>query len=310
MTFDKTKSVPIVIVHRGRQDYLKACISKAKQCNSNSEIFLIGDTSNRDFSKNHYDIDCVHSPILKDIRAFRKTYVHSSGLCSSFEKFCIERWLLIRNLMLHLDLDTCCAIDSDVLFYSGVEEVREEISGCAMSFGRWNQNMLFPHFNLIQSRNALESFCLFTLELYKNKSKLEKLVAENSVHGGRAWICDMLLFWKWSHENPHFKLAIFEELPSKISYFDNSIGRTEGFTHSPFNLGITKKWKKLSFQDGRALVHSATNNPLKAKFIHYHGIFKCLMTRHSHGQEDTLACFFIVLKAKLIYELFRPLRKK
>ena len=168
----------------------------------------------------------------------------------------------------------------------------------------------FPHFNLIQRRDALESFCLFTIELYRDKSKLEKLVAENSAHGGRTWICDMLLFWKWSQENPHFKLAIFEELPSKNSYFDPSIGRTEGFTHSPFNLGITKKWKKLSFHEGSALAYSASNHALKTKFIHYHGIFKGLMTRHSRSKEDTLSCFFVVLKAKLFYELIRPLRKR
>ena len=310
MTTYKTEGVPIVIVHRGRQDYLKACISKAKQHNRNSAIILIGDTSNSDLAQIHYNIDCENSPLLKDVAAFRRLYTHRSGLSSSFERFCIERWLLIRNLMAYLDLEICCAIDSDVLFFSGAQDILDEIPGLAMSFGRWNQKMLLPHFNLIQRRDALESFCIFAVEIYKNQSRLKKLSMESSADGGRTWICDMLLFWKWSQENPHFKLAIYEEQPSKNSYFDPSVGRTEGFTHSAFHLGIVKKWKKLSFVGARAFAHDANNRLVQTKFIHYHGIFKVLMVRHARGKEDTLACFFLIIKAKLIYELSRPLRKK
>ena len=289
---------------------MKACIKKAKQHNKNSKIILIGDSSNSDLAKIHYNIDCESSPLLKDIAAFKKLYTHRSGLSSSFERFCIERWILVRNLMTHLDLEACCAIDSDVLFFSGVQEFLDEVPGFAMSFGRWDQKMFLPHFNLIQDRNALESFCLFAIEVYKNKSLLKKISAESSADGGRTWICDMLLFWKWSQENPHYKLAIYDKQPSGHSYFDLSIGRTEGFAHSRFHLGVVKKWKKISFQHGHAFAEDASAHTVKMKFIHYHGIFKVLMGRHARGKKDTFTCFLLVLKAKLIYELLRPLRKK
>jgi hypothetical protein len=267
MTTYKTEGVPIVIVHRGRQDYLKACISKAKQHNRNSAIILIGDTSNSDLAQIHYNIDCENSPLLKDVAAFRRLYTHRSGLSSSFERFCIERWLLIRNLMVYLDLEICCAIDSDVLFFSGAQNILDEIPGLAMSFGRWNQKMLLPHFNLIQRRDALESFCIFAVEIYKNQSRLKKLSMESSADGGRTWICDMLLFWKWSQENPHFKLAIYEEQPSKNSYFDPSVGRTEGFTHSAFHLGIAKKMEKTLIRR-RSCICSRCKQPPRANKVY------------------------------------------
>ena len=311
MNIFKATQLPIVIVHRGRQGYVKACIKKAKLHNSNSEIILVGDASNSDLTPYHFNIDCKQSPIVKDVMSFRKIYAHNSGLSSRFERFCIERWLLVRNLMHHLNIDKCCAIDSDVLIFSDVEQAAREVPECAMSFGRWDNKMLLPHFNLIQDRKALESFCSFTMKLYEDKARLAHVAAINSASGGRPWVCDMLLFWLWSEKNPHFKLAIYDEQPSAYSYFDPSIGRTRGFTPSRFYFGITKKWKKLSFQEGKAYAHCTNRDQLlEMKFVHYHGIFKGLMARHALDKKDSIISLLIVLKAKLIYELSRPLRKR
>lgn len=290
--------IPIFITHRGNQKYLKTCIKQASKFNS--EVWLIGDSSNAGLTKNHINIDSGFSDISTDIEEFRSKYVHFSNQGKEFEKFCIERWIWIRNIMKHAKVNKCCAIDSDVLIFSRIDEIQAVMPGFSMSFGRWDANKLCPHFNLIQNYESLDSFCRFILHIFSNPSLLEEL---KGVLGGpkkRPWICDMSLFFAWSQRNTQYKIAVFEELGIRHLGLDTSISRVESFKPSRWSLRITKPWKKLSFSNDQVWAYTKNNAPIKMHFIHYHGNFKGFMEMHARGTSNQLACLLLLLRKKLI----------
>ena len=129
--------IPVFITHRGNQKYLQTCIKQAGKFNS--EVWLIGDNSNTYFSKNHINMDSAPAGLCADIKEFRTKYVHLSNQSKEFERFCIERWIWIRNVMNYTKTSKCCAIDSDVLIFSKIAEIQSIMPNFSMSFGRWDE---------------------------------------------------------------------------------------------------------------------------------------------------------------------------
>lgn len=292
------RSIPIIIVHQGNQSYLRTCLNQAKQKCPLNPIYLLGDNSNQLFAKNHINIQLKESNINKDIDLFRELYRHSSNQNYHFERFCIERWFFIRNLMEHLRMDKCCAIDSDVLVFRSVDDAREELKGYAMSFGRWDSTKLFPHFNIIQEKQALDSFCEYVLELFSNPASYARFTASIVNRKGRSWVCDMSLFWDWNQSQDQFKIAIFEDLGEKFYSFDSSISKLNNFKASPYHYFVTKRWKELTFRDGQAIA-TRKGKEISMRYIHYHGKFKVLMDRHSTRTSDSLKCFLLLVGEKI-----------
>ena len=245
-------------------------------------------------------MDSAPASLSADIEEFRANYVHLSNQSKEFERFCIERWIWIRNVMNYTKTSQCCAIDSDVLIFSKIDEIQSKMPGFSMSFGRWDEKKLCPHFNLIQDYESLDSFCRFILHIFSNASLLEELKEILAGPKKRPWICDMSLFFAWSQLNSQYKIAVFEELGSRYLGLDTSISRIESFTPSRWNLLLTKPWKKLFFHNGRAWAYTKSGNPKQMHFIHYHGNFKCFMEMHARDVCNQPACLLLLLQKKLI----------
>lgn len=299
-------SVPIVITHLGCPAYLTHCLNRAKQANPQNPIYLVGDSSNHRLNSKHFDIYSPKSPLLEDVYQFRSIYKHNSHLKPSFESFCIERWFLVRNLMRYLKLNQCCAIDSDVLLFCRIDDEAQALKKYSMTFCEWDQEKLLPHFNLISNLYALESFCEFILETYSDPDRLQPIISSNQNSKGRSWVSDMTLFKSWSTANTQFKVAILDNLGSSFRAYDPKISSTAYFAPSPFNLRLLSEWKKLRFRDGQAQAQNKDDGSWQTmKLVHYHGIYKTLMNRHSQFKEDSFATFFKVLFAKSRYEYKR-----
>lgn len=245
-------------------------------------------------------MDSAPANLSADIKEFRAKYVHLSNQSKKFERFCIERWIWIRNVMKYTKTSRCCAIDSDVLIFSRIDEIQSQLIEFSMSFGRWDEKKLCPHFNLIQNYESLDSFCRYILHIFSNASLLEELKETLAGPKGRPWICDMSLFFAWSQSNSQHNIAVFEDLGSRYLGLDTSISRVESFTPSKWNLLLTKPWKKLFFHNGRAWAYTKCGNPIQMHFIHYHGNFKDIMEMHERSICNQPACLLLLLKKKLI----------
>ena len=115
MPLDLQNSIPIIIFHIGNQDYLRLSIKQAENYGNN--VILIGDENNEGFCKNHYNYkDYFNSE-------FDKIYKHVSPNNEAFEKICIQRWFIIKNLMKKLDIKKAFICDSDVLIYRNINDI-------------------------------------------------------------------------------------------------------------------------------------------------------------------------------------------
>ncbi len=111
----------IIYFHIGDSDYLSISIKQLKHFNPNSRIHLIGKGVSEEVKKlvnfyNYEDLMCRESG------AFLYNFKNYSTNDANFEKICILRWYLIRNLCIEQNITNFFCLDSDIMVYCDLEE--------------------------------------------------------------------------------------------------------------------------------------------------------------------------------------------
>jgi hypothetical protein len=288
----------VIVVHSGWRQYLEPCLRRAVKSNPNGRVVLLGDDANAAIGiGEHYSI---HDETLQDdLEEFRAIYRHhSSSQGVQFEQFCIERWLLIRNFLRREGLSRCLAIDSDVLLFCNVSEETVRFQSYAMTFGRWDSVRCVPHCNFIQSRDALEAFCGYVLDVYRHPQRLERIKTANRKKFDNFWVSDMSLFFDWASLGG-YPVGLFEEMIEDGAGFDTCVDDTRTFRPCGYLPGLLRQWKKIAFFDG--IPHAflrAHGRAVSMKCLHYHGPLKLLMERHARGQSDDWGIATTMLRHK------------
>lgn len=160
---------PIIVIHKGDQDYLFACLKQAAYSNPESRIILLGNNLNKivtspDFSYKveHYNID----DYFQSAKEFEKIYKHHSINCPEFELFCIQRWFVINDFIKKQGIEKFLHLDSDVLLYSNFQKEKdymEIVQKYDMTISR-----ISGHTSFFNSQEILQKFCDFVVDLYSN----------------------------------------------------------------------------------------------------------------------------------------------
>jgi hypothetical protein len=99
----------IIIIHKNNTHYLKYTLALIKLKFNVSNLYLIGDKSNLTLAeKNGF----IHYSISDYNEQFN--YIHRSPNGDEYEKFCIERWLILNNFVNKHKLKRVIYFDSDV----------------------------------------------------------------------------------------------------------------------------------------------------------------------------------------------------
>jgi hypothetical protein len=146
-------------------------------------------------------------------------------------------------------LDGCLAIDSDVLLFGNVAEDSLRFSSYSMIFGCWDAVRVVPHGNFIRGREAIEDFCCFMLDIYRNPVKLHRLAEINRKKFKSAWISDMSLLASWG-TNCRFPIGYLENTVADGVGFDSCLDDTKIYVGCGLLPGLLKQWKRLEFRDG------------------------------------------------------------
>ncbi|MGC4005577.1 MAG: hypothetical protein QM811_21665 [Pirellulales bacterium] len=261
-------------------------------------VALLGDDANRAIGIcEHHD---RRDPTLQaDIAEFHTLYRHlSSSQQLGFERFCIERWFLVRNFMRRERLARCLVIDSDVLLFCDVPYEAHRLREFAMTFARWDAVRRIPHCNFIGSLAAIEDFCAYVLETYRDPDRLAKLRNANLKKRNQDWISDMSLFYDWG-SRATYPVALIDQ-PQADEVFDAAIDDVQDYVPAGYLPGLLRRWKKIEFRDGRPYAFSKSDGrAIRMKCLHYHGPFKTLMTKHAQGQSEGRREAFVLLGKKL-----------
>lgn len=160
--------MPVILIHKGDSAYLPATIFQLRYSNPLTPIYLIGDRDNAHYSSwvNHHHID----DFFHNARAFEQIYEHFSTNGRAFELFCLQRWFVLRDFMQATSLVQCLYIDSDVLFYSDINDVQGQLLNFAMTV-----TGISAHTNFINDSSVLSHFCDFIWYAYENERENQVL---------------------------------------------------------------------------------------------------------------------------------------
>jgi hypothetical protein len=280
---------PIVFVHRGCPDYLKITLTKARQYNPDSPLILLGDSSNAHLVQEVAGLE--FKPIrcdAGDCARFAKVYEHQSHLAEEFERFCIQRWILLRDLMSQNNWNRLLYLDSDVLLYSDVEQSGKRFDDSALSLARWLGGSAWcGHTCFINHSDVLGEFVDLLFELYttaEGKRLREKYITEKL-----CWISDMTCFYFFRQRTSRPIANLTDVIDNAV--FDDRISDTHGIYEKASRL-LKKDMKSVFFKDSIPycrLKESGEN--IRFFSFHFHGGMKYMIKYFAAEHKDRIANF-------------------
>jgi hypothetical protein len=193
--------IPVVLIHKGSQEYLKYAILQALK--SGNEVFLIGtpDASDIVEDDNFYFFDMAD--YSEGFDSFQSNYVHLNTTPKDFEIFCFHRWFILKNFMNTAVLKNVFYIDSDVMLYANVNHEWEKFSQYHMTLA--HRTAAVCSFMTIK---GLENFVSMVEHIYSHKkgydfNKIHSHFTVRQAHGLGGGVCDMTLF-EYFHYHSEF----------------------------------------------------------------------------------------------------------
>ena len=203
---------PIIYIHKWTHNYLEISIKHSQK--NNKEILLIWDKSNEFLAKK-----CWINHVLFDdynINDFEKYYIHDARWNSNynFELICFQRWFVLLEVMKKFNIGKCLYLDSDILYYWNIDKEFDRIS----TF--WKYDLAYPNFSwhttYIFSQKALQSFCEFMINCYKDKKLFDELLNWPLIMQPKR--SDMSIFQLYIHKYPERIFDIKEDHWDRIVY--------------------------------------------------------------------------------------------
>lgn len=190
--------IPVILIHKGYQEYLNYSINQSLK---NNRVFLIGDTPIKNTDSKFTFIQ--HDGLLDGVQDFSKIYVHMNTTPPDYELFCYTRWFMIRNFMHLHNFEVVFYIDSDVLFF---ENAGEEWS----KFRQYDMTLLHRTAGISSfvTKRGIDNFCDMLTEIYSKKDEYHfnkiashfKIRQDFKLPGG---VCDMTLL-EYFHYHAEF----------------------------------------------------------------------------------------------------------
>ncbi|HAF96490.1 MAG TPA: hypothetical protein DER10_03630 [Elusimicrobia bacterium] len=273
----------IVFIHRGRSWYLPYALYQAKAASPGSDIILLGDG----FTGEGIQVHSLQNLQTPNIQKFKKHYIHMSSNTVEFESFCWLKYFYLLEYMRKNQVKFVLYLDSDVLLYSSIEEIKKAYpetfwsSGCGVSMPKQD----FESFTWCASGHIsywtyelLEEFCEFILNSFIDNKYLGLYRGKFNWHLAKkkpGGICDMTtiyLFWNENKDRVQNML-----INHNGNVFDDNINTATNYYKNEFV--FDSGTKKVKFIDGHPHFLSAdgTNTSVRAHALHFQGVGKKYM---------------------------------
>lgn len=271
----KFMSIPIFFVHKGNSPYLKYTLNQAKALNKNNRVILLGDNSNRCYSKiEHHSI----SDYSKFASNFEQNYIHMSYTPYAFELICFLRWFIIYEFVDKQNIDGAfLCLDSDVMLYCNTTEVEKQYNNTDLTI----RNNAGAGFNFFKNKLVLKSFCDFMLKQYTKEKELDRLKAnwqgfEKIKQGG---ICDMMMFQFFREEKTDLRIGNPGKIENNIM-FEHVISEDKNFEKEYDNIS------KIYFKHKKPYaIDKTTKQFILLKSIHCHAMNRSWIFRYYSGKK-------------------------
>jgi hypothetical protein len=199
--------LPVIITYfGGSPNYLIYALKSAAR--TNNEVVLIGDKTNKNLWKNHWNTTYVKSEKWQN---FMKCYVQMSDYTQKYEIgfwkriFFLEKWMNKKNVkkvfMIESDVVSFANYSRKVYPFFPNDCISALMIPKKQGISVWAASTHFSYWTI----SALEDFTNFCIDAYSNENIKAKLVAKyqwhkkNKMPGG---VTEMTLLYLWSEKNP------------------------------------------------------------------------------------------------------------
>jgi hypothetical protein len=262
--------IPVVLIHKGYQDYLGCTL---QQANKNNDVYLLGDTK-----------PSVDSPTIKfenisdyfgECDEFRSHYQHLNTTPVGYEIFCYQRWFILKNFMEKHNIGKVFYCDSDVMLFANVTEEWDKFNQYEMTL--LHRTAAIASFITL---DGIRSLCNLIMTTYKNKDSYnyKKIASHYNVRrecGLAGGVCDMTLleFFHYCSDcgGGPGKVGEMMQIIDGSTYDHNINVPDQGFD---FN----GRHKDFKIRDGVPYVfNNRLNKDIKFNSLHFQGGAKSLI---------------------------------
>lgn len=153
--------------HRGSpNDYLIAAALMARVTNPSSPVFIFHDWDQVPNELSANSVHCIHvREYYGECEKVDQLWFNISNNGSDYERWCMERWMIIRNFMRAHNFSSCFACDSDVLIFSELEKVKHHFKDFDFTVSHLTWGCVF-----INNIKVLDVFHDLVVELYERNT--------------------------------------------------------------------------------------------------------------------------------------------
>lgn len=274
--------LPIFLIHTGNSSILSYSLNQLRFSNPDSDIYLIGDESNKYVEK--YGVKHVFvKDYFSQAKEFEKYYSHMSPNPYGYEIFCFQRWMVLDEFVKSINYTgTLLYCDSDVLVFTNISEYAEKyFKGHDVSVNRRQG----PQYTLI-TNDSLSELSSYMIDCFANPDTLDSLkkfyndtFVARKIHGG---VCDMTLLESFAKKKNFFDTNIIRD----GAFFDNSTHQAEGFIKKG-------RLKKIIKKDGEYFGIKNTGEQVKFLGMHFQGLSKWYMYKYYLGNKSFVQPRFV-----------------
>lgn len=286
---DLRAPVPVVFIHQHYSFYLEFTLRQARLTNPASPVWLIGDAENNRFPFARHTV--ITSLLSDDYRRFDTMYTHSSPNCEAYEKFCFQRWFLLRELMHQQQYEVAFMADTDVMLYDQLDRTARRMlhKKCVAAYNvgadcDW-VNCASGH-SSFWTRAGIDQFCAFILKLYEHPDYMPLLAAiraDDRLNNQWVGISDMTALYLFMKQGPERILNL-----SRCKHnwtFDHNIGTATNYEHHEYSLD--HGYKRVFWIEEKRPVcfNRLRQQPVQMATLHFQGPTKKYIHRHYTGHD-------------------------
>lgn len=322
---DKNSNSVVFVVHRGNQKYLSSIILSAKL--SSNKVYYIGDQSISDNLLSKHQIirpNFSKTPFLDD---FTKVWKHQSIDEIKWSFGCFTRHFFVLEAASRLKLSDFWIIDSDFMLLENLHNIsvtlkQQGFEGALSTPNYKNKYYMAtaPHCSF-WNIHSLKEFILFTIDQYKNKSKiLTKKYLYHKNKGIEGGVCDMTLLYLWKNKT---KRKIYNSVNLITSKFliDHNINVSSDFYEAEdfkINQNILKKKLLFVIEDFLGIkkirkirkffyAFHADGSRIKIIGLHFQGGAKIFIKRFMFFKSTFFIFFIDIILIKFLKKIIRKL---
>ncbi len=303
------KGIPIFYFHSGFSYYLQYTINQTKKWNPDSNIYFLGDESNKKVEQ--WGIRHVMYVDYFDLaKRMAENYVHLNSNSKVIELLCMQRWLCVAGYTEKNELNgPFVLLDSDVLLYTDISEYVTNYMGSAdMSVcGEY----CGPGYVIFKDWTIAKKLALGLLSWYENDEKKKKLyeIRDELIELGNPAnvINDVKLLELVCNEN-QFEMHDMTRIIDK-KRFDTHIARAEdSFPLTRQGIKDVHMVKGIPY-----CIDVLTNEDIRFLSLHFQGGHKIRMYKYYTGDKRLVQSNFIgynrMIYQKLKKKVFSILKK-